>query len=109
MRKIWLLLAGILMAVTLGDAYTTWACLHEPVPCWEVLEWNPVAEWLFETLGLVPGLVVDSVITLVAALWVARTTKIATPLKVSYFTLGIIVTSWAVCHNYQGMVEIGIA
>ena len=97
------------MAVTLGDAYTTWACLHEPVPGWEVLEWNPGAEWLFEILGLVPGLVVDSVITLVAALWVACTTKLATPIKVFYFALGIIVTVGAVYHNYQSMIEMGIA
>lgn len=109
MRTVWLLVIGIFIALTLGDAYTTWACLHEPVSGWEVLEENPVAEWLFETLGLVPGLVVDSVLTLLVALWVARTKKLPIPLKVFYFALGITVTAWAVYHNYQGMVEMGIA
>jgi hypothetical protein len=104
MRTVWLL-AGVFIALTLGDTYTTWACLHEPVPGWDVIEANPASEWLFAKLGLVPGLAVDSVLTLLVALWVVRTTKVSIIWKLFYCTLGIIVTALAVYNNLQGMIK----
>jgi hypothetical protein len=94
------------MVVTLGDAYTTWACLHETIP--GVVEVNPIAAWLFGLIGLVPGLVVDGIGTaLVLGLFGA--TKRISPTYKSLFLLPVLVFNvWAVWHNYQIMIELGL-
>jgi hypothetical protein len=93
------------MVVTLGDAYTTWACLHEPVPGWDVVEANPASAWLFGFVGLVPGLVVDGIVTVLAVGWIGRTKKVTPKFKTICLLLAIAVSGWAVYNNYQGMIE----
>jgi hypothetical protein len=104
MRTVWTLIA-VFMALTLADAYTTWACLHAPIPGWEVWEWNFMAAWLFEHLGLVPGLVVDGILTILVLGWIGITKRVTTKFKVIFMLGSIAVTCWAVYSNYQGMIE----
>ncbi len=108
MRTVWTLIA-VLMVLTVGDAYTTWACLRLPVPGWDVVEANPVSAWLFGLVGLVPGLAVDGIVT-VLALWYVGNTKKATPrFKIICLLLAISVSGWAVYNNYQYMIEMRLA
>ena len=63
-------------AVLLGalDNWTTYLCLHEPVPGFVVEEANPIGAALFQAVGLVPGLWVDLAVTVLAALFLVRST-----------------------------------
>jgi hypothetical protein len=107
MRTVWTLIA-VFMAVALADAYTTWACLHEPVPGWDVIEANPASAWLFEVVGLVPGLVVDGIATVLVLWWVGSTKRSTPRFKTICLLLATAVSGWAVYNNYQGMIEMGL-
>ena len=59
-------LASLMLLFTAADHWTTYLCLRAPVDGWVVTEANPLAEWLFNSMGLVPGLLFDSVVTIFA-------------------------------------------
>jgi hypothetical protein len=94
------------MLVTMADAYTTWTCLHIPIP--GVTEANPITAWLFEVWGLVPGLCVDGIVTALAVLWIGLTQRVPPLSKSVVFLVVTILTSWAVYNNYQIMIEMGL-
>lgn len=106
MRAIWALIA-IFMMVTIGDFYTTWACLSDPAS--GTFEANPIANWMFGFFGLLPGLIIDEMITLLILVWLGFTKRIHTSFKLFILLLGITITTLAVFYNYQVMIEIGIA
>jgi hypothetical protein len=106
MRTVWTL-AAIFMAVTLADAYTTWACLHNPIP--GVTEANPITAWLFGLMGLVPSLILDGIVTALAAVWIIFTQRVPPLAKSVFFLVVTILTGCAVYYNYQIMIELGIA
>jgi hypothetical protein len=66
-------LAGLTLLLTAADHWTTYLCLRGPVQGWRVSELNPLADWLFVKFGLVPGLLIDSTITLAAVAFLATT------------------------------------
>ncbi len=51
------LLGVLVMVFNVADNTTTFLCLRQPVPGFEVFEANPLARWLFEVLGLAEGLI----------------------------------------------------
>jgi hypothetical protein len=108
MRTVWTLIA-VFMAVTLADSYTTWACLRAPISGWEVIEANPASAWLFASLGLVPGLVVDGLGTVLVLGWIGYTKIITPKFKSAFLLLLIAASGWAAYNNYQGMIDMGIA
>ncbi len=57
------LLALLTLLISAADHWTTYLCLRHPVAGWEVAEANPLADWLFSTAGLIPGLLIDSAVT----------------------------------------------
>lgn len=107
MRLIWSV-AIVFIALQLADFYTTWACLHEPIPGYEVYEVNPISAMLFLWIGLVPGLILDTFLGTILTIWIAKS-------RFSFrFRLGVLVclsaiTAFAVVGNYFNMVELGIA
>ena len=105
MRTVWTLIA-VFVAVTMADAYTTWACLHEPIP--GLVEANPIAAWLFGLIGLVPGLVVDGIGTAIVLGWFGITKKVSPVYKFLFLLPVLVLNVWAVWHNYQIMVELGL-
>jgi len=56
-------LAIATLALSAADHWTTYLCLRSPVLGWQVTEANPISQWLFEAIGLVPGLLLDSAVT----------------------------------------------
>lgn len=102
------LLASLSLLLTGVDHFTTWLCLKEPVAGWEVTEANPVADWLFQVAGLVPGLLIDSVITLVAVLFVATTVVISTRSKAMLLGVISLTTAYAVLNNLQAIDAMGL-
>ena len=98
----------VLLLATLGDHFTTWMCLRAPIPGWEVTEANPVADYLFQVFGLGPGLLIDSLLTIVAVTWVYRTPFFPDKLKIGGLIAAVAVTIYAVVNNLGAMRATGI-
>ncbi len=97
-----------LLLATIGDHYTTWMCLRAPVPGWEITEVNPIADYLFQVFGLVPGLLIDSLATVIALTWVYRTNAFTDKLKIGCGLAATAITVYAVVNNVKAMFAIGI-
>jgi hypothetical protein len=97
-------LALVMLMLSAADHWTTYLCLREPVDGWLVHEANPISDWLFSEVGLVPGLLVDSVLTLVAVGFLL-TTRVFPPAAKGAFLL--IVSAWTAyaVHNNLGAIQ----
>lgn len=91
------------------DHWTTYLCLQEPVPGWIVSEANPFADWLFHSVGLLPGLALDTVITLAAIHFLVGTKALATTIKGSLLAMLAFSTGYAVFHNLAAITRMGLA
>ena len=97
-----------LLLVTLGDHYTTWVCLRAPIPGWDITEANPLADYLFQVFGLVPGLLIDSLATVIAVTWLYHTPVFSGKLKIGGFLAATALTTYAVVNNLGAMISVGI-
>ena len=97
------------IALTCADHWTTWLCLHAPVDGWEIIEANPVADWLFARAGLVGGLALDSLFTLAAILYLALTDALPHRIKLSLLAVITVTTGYAVLCNLGAITQMGIA
>ena len=102
-------LVGLTLLLTAADHWTTYVCLRAPVPGWEVTEANPLADWLFSTVGPATGLLLDSVVTLVAVGFLLATTLIPRRAKSGFFLVISAWTGWAVVNNIQAILDLGIS
>jgi len=102
------LLAGSSLVLTGADHVTTWLCLRMPVTGWEVSEANPLAEWLFSIAGLVPGLFIDSVVTLGAVAFLFFSAALPSSLKTAFLALITFTTAIAVMNNIQAIDAMGL-
>lgn len=91
-----------------ADHYTTYLMLCEPVPGWDVWEANPIARWLFDTFGLVPGLAIDSVFTIGVGLWAYRTQICPDEWKIVWCMVVLMGTWYAVWNNMNVLYETGV-
>ena len=48
-------LTGLTLLLTGADHWTTYLCLRLPVEGWEVIEANPLADWLFQVAPSTSG------------------------------------------------------
>lgn len=103
------LLALLALLVSAADHWTTYLCLRAPVSGWEVAEANPIADWLFASAGLVPGLLIDSVVTLCGLTFLLMTHAVPTFAKGLFFTLVIAWTTLAVANNLQAIEALGLS
>ena len=84
----------------MGDNLTTYLALTSPVhPGNIITEANPLARYLFEQIGLVPGLLFDMLVT-VGVLYYLMNWNVA-PYKLKVFIFGTIlaIVTWAVVNN----------
>jgi len=102
------LLAGLVVLLTALDHWTTWLCLSTPVSGWSVSEANPVAARLFEAVGLVPGLAVDSALTAAALVFVLRTGWLGRAGKSGCLLLLAGTTGFAVVNNLEAAHALGL-
>jgi len=102
------LLALLTIALTSADHWTTYRCLNAPVPGWHVSEANPMADWLFASTGLVPGLMIDSAITLLAVLFLLTTGALPRSAKLAFLSLISLFTGYAVLNNVLAIRDMGI-
>jgi hypothetical protein len=102
-------LALLTLLLSAADHWTTYVCLRAPVDGWRVAEANPLAEWLFASFGLVPGLVIDSTVTVVAVAFLLSTSSIPKSTKGLFFGVVITGTSIAVYNNWLAIQSLGLS
>ena len=103
------LLAALTLLLSAADHWTTYLCLRAPLDGWEITEANPIADWLFEATGLVPGLWIDSAVTLVAVAFLLSTRDLSESAKVCFFSLIAAWTGIAVINNLKAISTIGLS
>jgi hypothetical protein len=101
-------MALLTLLLSLADHWTTYVCLRTPLPGWEVTEANPIADWLFASFGLVPGLLVDTALTLGAVAFLLTTRRVSSSAKFCFFGLVATWTGIAVINNLQAISTIGL-
>ena len=89
----------ILISNFFDDLTTYLALTSKPAPGHVIVEANPIARVLFETIGLVPGLVFEFFLTVVLLYWVMKSTALPHKLKVGMFVAIFVITTWAVLNN----------
>ena len=97
------------IALTALDHWTTYLCLRYPIEGWVVSEANPVADVLFKTAGLGPGLAIDSFVTLAAILFLFTTRLFTRRSKIGFLTIITVTTGYAVYNNLGAINRMGIA
>ncbi len=102
-------LALVVLVLTCADHWTTYVCLRAPVGGWEVVEANPLAEWLFGSTGLVPGLALDTLITFAAIGFLMTTDRFSRPMKASFLSIIALATGYAVANNLQAIQAMGLS
>ncbi len=103
------LLAGFAFLLSMADHWTTYLCLRAPVPGWQVIEANPWAAVLFERAGLVPGLWIDTAVTIVALGILVVTTRFPEWLKLGLLAVVITTTGLAVANNLDAIYALGLS
>jgi hypothetical protein len=103
------ILALLTLILSAADHWTTYLCLRAPLDGWEVTEANPLAEWLFDALGLVPGLLVDSTVTLLAVGFLLSTRHLSDSVKIGFFGVVVAWTGIAVVNNLKAISTIGLS
>jgi hypothetical protein len=100
---------GLTVLFTVADHWTTYLCLRAPVDTWLVSEANPIAEWLFGAVGLVPGLLLDSMITVAAIAFLLTTPLVPPRVKTAFFFFVATWTGWAVTNNLGALRALGLS
>ncbi len=91
------------LVVSAADHWTTYLCLRSPVAGFDVVEANPIAAALFDGIGLVEGLAIDSLFTIGAMAFLLTTTRLPRSAKVAFLGLVIVWTGAAVANNLRAL------
>ncbi len=102
------LLGGLAVVLNLLDNTTTFLCLRAPIPGFEIFEANPLARWMFEAMGLLEGLVLETVITTAAVAFLVLTTRIPRRIRIALLAVLAALPAWAVANNMQVMHDVGL-
>ncbi len=103
------LLALVTLLLTGADHWTTYLCLRRPIAGWEVVEANPLADWLFNATGLLPGLVIDSFITAIAIAFILTTPRLGRAMRYVCLVFMTGATGYAVINNLQALSALGLS
>jgi hypothetical protein len=102
-------LGMLVILFNLADNATTFLCLHRPIPGFTVVEVNPFARWLFNSVGLTEGLLIEMIITLAAVGFLVFSKRLSPQIKLIVLTVLIVLPAWAVVNNLNVMKAIGVA
>lgn len=101
-------LAALCLMLTGADHWTTYLCLRSPISGWQVTEANPMADWLFQSAGLLPGLLIDSLVTLAAVFFLLSTAALSRNAKACFLAVIVTTTGYAVLNNLQAIDAMGL-
>ena len=102
-------IATIAALLTAADHWTTYLCLRRPIDGWEVVEANPLADWLFTATGLLPGLAIDSLITAAAIAFILTTQRLNRTTRYACLSFMAMATGYAVMNNLQALSSLGLS
>jgi hypothetical protein len=103
------ILALLTLLLTAADHWTTYLCLRGPVAGFQVSEANPIADWVFRSLGLGPGILLDSAVTVAAMAFLVTTALIPRTAKGIFLVVVITWTGYAVVNNLQAIYVMGLS
>jgi hypothetical protein len=103
------LLAAVTVLLSAADHWTTYLCLRSPVSGFDVTEANPLSAWLFQSVGLTEGLVIDSLLTIAALAFLITTPWLPRPAKMTFLVAVIGWTGFAVANNLQAIYLLGLS
>ena len=90
----------LVVLFNLLDNATTFLCLRGPVPGFTVIEANPIARWMFDSVGLVPGLVLEMALTTAAVAFLVLSPRISNPIRFALLSLLVVLPAYAATNNY---------
>jgi hypothetical protein len=102
-------LGTLVVLMNLADNATTFLCLRAPVPGYEVVEANPAAAWLFDAIGLFPGLVLEMAVTTVAVAFLVWTSRISPRVKLALLIVLAVLPAWAAVNNWLVIEATGLS
>jgi hypothetical protein len=102
------LLVLLTLLLSAADHWTTWLCLRGPVSGWEIREMNPFSEWLFLWIGVGPGLLLDSGLTLCGLGFLALTARVPRAAKLGFLSAVVLGTGFAVANNLDAISRMGL-
>lgn len=103
------LLAALTLLLSAADHWTTYLCLRSPVSGFDVTEANPFAAWLFQSVGLTEGLIIDSLLTVAALAFLLTTRWMPRAAKVAFLIAVIGWTGFAVANNLNALYLLGLS
>ncbi len=101
-------LAALAMFTNFLDNWTTYRCLYKPFEDFTVIEVNPVARFLFDTIGLDYGLLLEFTITVGVIGYVTKTTMLPDWVKGTILVVVGLPAAFAAWNNYQVMQMVGV-
>jgi hypothetical protein len=102
------LLGALVVLFNLADNTTTFLCLRQPVAGFEIVEANPIARWLFDSIGLVEGLVLEMLITTAAIAFLVFTGRISGRMKLGLLIVLALLPAWAALNNLLVIRTVGL-
>jgi hypothetical protein len=102
------LLGVLVMVFNLTDNATTFLCLRQPFPGFEVVEANPLARWLFEAIGLAQGLIFEMMLTTAAVAFLIWTSRLSHRLRLGILGVLVVLPAWASVNNYMVMKAVSV-
>jgi hypothetical protein len=103
------LLGALVVLFNLADNTTTFLCLRQPVAGFEVVEANPIARWLFDSVGLIEGLMLEMAITTAAIAFLVFTSRISRRTKLLLLGLLALLPAWASLNNLIVLRTVGLS
>ena len=103
------MLVVVALVLSAADHWTTYLCLIEETPGLQVMEGNPLAAWLFATLGLAGGLVIDSLVTVGALAFLLVSCSVPRWVKLAFLCGLIGATGLAVANNLGALKALRMA
>lgn len=101
-------LGFVVLFLNLIDNTTTFVCLRAPIPGFEVIEANPFARWLFDSIGLLPGLMLEYLVTTLAVAFLVLSTRISPRVRLALLAVLSVLPAWAALNNLEVMRAIGV-
>jgi hypothetical protein len=92
-------LGVLVVLLNVADNTTTFLCLRAPVRGFDIFEANPAANWLFGTIGLLPGLVFEMVVTTLAIAFLVATSHVPPRIKLALLIVLAALPAWAAINN----------
>jgi hypothetical protein len=102
-------LGALVVLLNVADNTTTFLCLRNPVEGFEVVEANPIARWLFDSVGLAEGLVLEMLITTAAIAFLVQTQRIPSRTKLMLLSVLALLPAWAALNNYLVIRAVGLS